>query len=654
MYITYQLRKKMNKTLPTTFQHFVYVSRYARWLPEENRRETWEETVARYFNFFEKSLHEKQGYKLSKELRKELEMAVINLDVLPSMRCLMSAGAALERDNIAGYNCSYLPIDHPRAFDECLYVLMNGTGVGFSVEKSNVNKLPVVNEHFEKSSTVIVVDDSKGGWAKALRELIAMLYVGQIPSWDLSKLRSAGARLKTFGGRSSGPDPLNDLFEFVEGKFTGAKGRKLTPLECHDIVCKIGDVVVVGGVRRSALLSLSDLSDPQMQDAKSGMWWENNPQRALANNSAVYEDKPDVLTFIGEWESLIRSQSGERGIFNRKASALLCKKSGRRDSEHQWGSNPCCEIVLRPYQFCNLSEVVVRSTDTVEDLARKVRLASILGTIQSTLTDFKYLRKVWQKNTEEERLLGVSLTGILDNAFMAGREFMDSGFNLAAALDVLKRVAVDTNAEFADRLGIPASTAVTCVKPSGTVSQLVDSASGIHTRHSEHYIRTVRGDNKDPLTQFMIAKGIPNEPCVMKPDSTTIFSFPMTAPEGSIVRDDMTAIEHLELWLIYQNSWCEHKPSVTISVKDEEWLEVGAWVYKNFDNISGISFLPHSNHTYKQAPYQETDLATVKALTESMPDINWAELSDFEKEDTTTGTQELACVAGFCEVVNIG
>jgi ribonucleoside-diphosphate reductase alpha chain len=919
--------------LPTAYEQFIYKSRYSRWLPEENRREEWEETVARYFDFFDKRLKKENNFTLTKELRAELEQAVLNLEVMPSMRALMTAGPALERCNVAGFNCfsgstqymtkeglktfketanttqtilsgtgnwveariheygvqklnrvtlksskktnvrrfilatadhkwitargettalevgdvipfqsapyefdleqyiagigfgdgtldtrgrarirlcgaknkllpyfeeygnssimyppsyegdalvvfhkgffenwkelpktpsaswfegylaadghsnpvqpgvltqsgdvakyiydnsayagllctgmhtymyaptsvknttplhrlslhdtgsfyvesieenvaeetvycalepttssftlaggvvtgncSYLPIDHLRAFDECLYVLMCGTGVGFSVEKSNTDKLPTVNEHFEKSSTVIVVEDSKQGWAKGLRELIALLYSGQIPTWDLSKLRPAGARLKTFGGRSSGPEPLNELFAFVVQKIIAAKGRKLTPLECHDIVCKIADVVVVGGVRRSALISLSDLSDHAMQEAKSGMWWENNKQRALANNSVAYTSKPDLLTFIKEWEALIRSQSGERGIFNREASAKFAKRFGRRDPDQPWGTNPCAEITLRPYQFCNLTEVVVRSDDTFESLKRKARIASILGTFQSTLTDFKYLRKVWTTNTEEERLLGVSLTGILDNAFMAGKA-KDDTHTLESFLEELRLVVVDANADFAAKLGISASCSTTCVKPSGTVSQLVNSASGIHTRHSKYYIRTVRGDKKDPLTQFLIAKGVPYEDCVRSPDTTAVFSFPMKAPESALVREDLTAIEHLELWKTYQLYWCEHKPSITVSVTDAEWLDVGAWVYKNFDDVSGVSFLPFSEHTYKQAPYQECDEATYLEYKARVPEnIDWKALSDFEKEDTTSGTQTMACTGGVCEIVDI-
>lgn len=642
-------------TLPTDFQNFIYTSRYARWLPEQNRREQWSETVARYFDFFTDHLKENNNYTLTPELRTELEQAVLNLEVMPSMRALMTAGPALKRCNVAGFNCSYLPIDHPRAFDECLYVLMCGTGVGFSVEKQFTDKLPIVNEHFEKTSSTIVVDDSKQGWAKGLRELIAMLYAGQIPSWDLSKLRPAGARLKTFGGRSSGPAPLNDLFEFVVQKFTTAHGRKLNPIECHDIVCKIGDVVVVGGVRRSALISLSDLSDTVMQDAKAGAWWERNGQRALANNSAVYTSKPDLLTFMKEWEALIRSQSGERGLFNREAATKISAKYGRRDPDQLWGTNPCSEIVLRPYQFCNLSEVVVRAEDTPADLMRKARIAAILGTFQSTLTNFKYLRKVWTQNTEEERLLGVSLTGILDNTFMAGRGGQSDDKALDKFLERLRLVVVDTNTNLSSELGIPASAATTCVKPSGTVSQLVDSASGIHTRHSSYYIRTVRGDKKDPLTQFLVDAGIPAEDCVMKPKDTTVFSFPIKAPLGAITRADMTALEHLDLWLTYQRHWCEHKPSVTISVKDEDWLEVGAWVYKNFDEVSGVSFLPYSEHTYKQAPYQECDVHSYHYTLALMPEsIDWTKLVNYEFEDTTTGQQELSCTAGVCEIVDIG
>ena len=645
----------MNNYLPTDYQNFIAISRYARWKEDEQRRETWPETVGRYFDYMKEHLNKKHGYVLTDELRGQLEQAVLSLEIMPSMRSLMTSGPALARCHVGGYNCSYLPVDNPRAFDETMYILMCGTGVGFSVERHNVEKLPIVNEHFEKSSTTIKVGDSRPGWARALRELIAMLYAGHIPQFDVSEVRPAGARLKTFGGRASGPAPLLELFDFCIEKFKGAAGRKLYPIECHDIMCKIGEVVVVGGVRRSALISLSNLNDDQMAHAKSGMWWEQEGQRALANNSVAYKEKPQMGTFMREWFSLYESKSGERGIFNRASSKKQAAKNGRRDADHDFGCNPCSEIILRPYQFCNLSEVVVRENDTQQTLEEKVRLATILGTFQATLTDFKYLRSIWKKNTEEERLLGVSLTGIMDSKLLSGRD-PNYGMNISTVLSDLKDVAIDTNCLLSAELGIPQSAAITCVKPSGTVSQLVDSASGIHARHNDYYIRTVRGDNKDPLTQFLIQSGVPNEPDVMKPDSTTVFSFPMKSPTGAITRNEMTAIEQLDLWLLYQEHWCEHKPSVTISVKENEWMEVGSWVYQNFDKVSGISFLPFSEHTYQQAPYQDIEpdeYNELKMVYDTVANIDWAKLQEFEKEDTTSGGRELACTAGVCEVVDL-
>jgi len=644
----------MNNTLPTDYQNFIALSRYARWKEDEQRRETWTETVDRYIDYISNHVKKKHDYEIGNSLKYELEEALVGLSVMPSMRALMTAGPALDRCHVAGYNCAYIPVDSPRAFDETMYVLMCGTGVGFSVERENVDKLPIVNEHFEKSDTIIKVADSRPGWARALRELIAMLYAGQIPQWDVSEVRPAGARLKTFGGRASGPKPLEELFEFCIEKFTQAKNRRLYPLECHDIMCKIGEVVVVGGVRRSALISLSNLGDTQMRHAKSGQWWDNEGQRALANNSVAYRFKPDMDTFMREWLALYESKSGERGIFNRQSAINQAAKNGRRDTNHEFGCNPCSEIILRPYQFCNLTEVVVRETDTEESLIRKVKLATILGTFQSTLTEFKYLRKIWKDNTEEERLLGVSLTGIMDNALTSGKS-PRIGKNIEGLLTRLRDVAVKTNKDVASKLGIPQSTAVTTVKPSGTVSQLVDSASGIHARHNEHYIRTVRGDNKDPLTKFMMAQGIPHEPDVMKPDSTTVFSFPMKPPSSAVCRKDMSAIEQLDIWLTYQKHWCEHKPSVTISVKEDEWLEVGSWVYNNFDDVSGISFLPFSEHTYKQAPYQDCSKKEYEDTLSIMPrNINWTKLSDYEKEDTTKSAQTFACSGDSCEIVDIG
>lgn len=651
----------MSNSLPTDYQSFIHTSRYARWLDDQNRRENWGETVGRYMSNVVSEKINQISTNEANNTYDQIEQAILGLEIMPSMRALMTAGPALERDNTAGYNCSYLPVDDPKSFDEAMFILLCGTGVGFSVERQYISKLPEVPEKLYPSDDVIVVHDSKEGWAKSFRKVIAMLYAGEIPKWDVSKVRPAGAKLKTFGGRASGPAPLVELFNFAINMFKQAAGRKLNSIECHDLMCKIGEVVVVGGVRRSAMISLSNLSDDRMRHAKSGQWWEKNGQRALANNSVAYTEKPDMETFMREWLSLVESKSGERGIFSRPASKKQALKNGRRNADFDFGTNPCSEIILRPYQFCNLTEVVVRATDTPEDLGRKVKLATILGTIQSTYTHFPYLRKVWQKNTEEERLLGVSLTGIMDHPMLNGKgritwEEDDGDYDipLSSLLEYLKDVAVATNAEWAAHLGIPASTAITCVKPSGTVSQLVDSASGIHARHSEYYIRTVRGDNKDPLTQFMKDQGIPNEPDVMKPDATTVFSFPMKSPEGAITRNDMTAIEQLELWLIYQRNWCEHKPSVTVTVRDHEWMEVGAWVYKYFDEVSGVSFLPHSEHTYKQAPYQEcSEREYLDALALMPAKIDWSKLSDYETEDTTKGTQTMACVSGACEIVDL-
>jgi len=628
----------------TPYSTYIAKSRYSRFINTENRREHWNETVDRYFNFLFNHLDKNYEWSPNNDLRLELINAVKNLEVMPSMRAIMTAGKALDRDNTAGYNCSYLPIDDPKAFDEAMYILLCGTGVGFSVEHKYVNKLPEVPDQLFDSETVISVADSKEGWAKALRQVIALLYSGEVARYDLSKIRPAGARLKTFGGRASGPGPLDELFKFTIAKFRGAVGRKLTSIECHDLLCKIGEVVVVGGVRRSAMISLSDLEDDRMRSCKSGNWWEHNGQRALANNSAAYESKPDIGQFLAEWTSLYNSHSGERGLFSREASVNQAKKNGRRNPDFEFGTNPCSEIILRPYQFCNLTEVVVRAEDTPETLARKVRIATILGTFQSTLTHFPYLRKIWQKNTEEERLLGVSLTGILDNKWMG--EVSDS---TAKTLEYLRKLSVDTNSDIATRLGIPVSAAITCVKPSGTVSQLVDSASGIHTRHSQYYVRRVRGDKKDPLTGFLVNAGIPAEDCVMRPESTTVFSFPQKAPEGATLRDHMSAIDHLDVWLMYQRHWCEHKPSVTISVKEDEWMDVGAWVWRNFDEISGVSFLPYDGGTYRQAPYEECTKEQYEAMLEKMPKtIDWDSLVEYD--DNVEGVQTLACTGSSCEI----
>jgi len=642
----------MSNTIENPYENFIALSRYARWLEDENRRETWGETVDRYFKFMVIQLREKHGYVPDDRTLEELRDAVFNRNVMPSMRSVMTSGPALERENVSGYNCAFLPVDNARSFDEAMYILMCGTGVGFSVEYKYINKLPVLPETLEKSNTVVSVGDSKEGWAKAYREFLSLLWAGQIPQIDVSKVRPAGARLKTMGGRSSGPQPLVNLFDFTVQIFKGALGRNLKPIECHDIMCKIGEVVVVGGVRRSAMISLSNINDIEMAAAKAGNWWESNSQRSLSNNSVAYSRKPEMAQFIAEWKSLYDSKSGERGIYNVAAAQAQAAKYGRRSPDIHYGTNPCSEIILRPYQFCNLSEVVLREKDTIEDVKNKVRLASILGTWQSTLTDFKYIRKIWKDNTEEERLLGVSLTGQFGHKFFSGQENLKV---LAEVLDNLREYAVTTNVVEAEKIGIPASAAVTCVKPSGTVSQLVGVSSGMHPWHSEYYIRTVRGSKNDPISSFLKDAGIPAEDDVMKPNDTYVFSFPVKAPSHAITRDKLTALQQLEIWLTYQRHWCEHKPSITVSVKEDEWMEVGAWVYKHFDEVSGISFLPYSEHTYVQAPYQEVTKDQYQELLDKMPkNIDWNALSLYELEDTTTGTQALACVSGECEIVDIG
>ena len=620
------------------YQQYIHKSRYARYLPEEQRRETWEETVNRYIDYWV----DRAG--LNDFEVSEIFKSIHDLDVMPSMRALMTAGPALDRDNVAGFNCSYLPIDHPKAFDEMMYVLMCGTGVGFSVERQYISKLPEVAEEFHDTDSSIHVSDSKIGWAKAYRELIAMLYSGQLPKWDVSGVRPAGSTLKTFGGRASGPEPLEDLFRFTVEIFRGAAGRRLSSIECHDLCCKIAQIVVVGGVRRSALISLSNLTDDRIRRAKVGQWWLDNPQRGLANNSACYTEKPDFPAFLDEWKSLYESYSGERGMFSRVASQKQAAKNERRDATYDFGTNPCSEIILRPYQFCNLSEVVVRSTDSLADLKRKVRVAAILGTLQATLTDFRYLRKIWRTNTEEEALLGVSLTGIMDHPVLSGR---DDNAKLKKWLTAMREEAIAVNKDWAARLGINPSAAITAVKPSGTVSQLVDSASGIHPRYAEHYIRRVRADSRDPLCAVLEAAGIPVETDVTSP-TTKVFSFPMKAPDGAVTASEMGAMEQLDLWEIYQDYWCEHKPSMTCYYRDSEFLEVGQWLYNKFDKISGVSFLPYSDHTYQQAPYEPIDAATYKKLVKDFPqEISW---DIAEASDMTEGSQQLACTGNNCEL----
>lgn len=627
------------QALPTQLQQYIHLSRYSRWLEDENRRETWEETVSRYTHFFADRFPDLYP-------ADRINTSIAALRTMPSMRALMTAGPALAKDEMAGFNCSYVAVDHIRVFDEILYILMCGTGVGFSVERQFISHLPTVSEDFHQSDTLITVRDSKIGWASAFRELIAMLYNGQIPKWDVSRVRPAGAKLKTFGGRASGPKPLVDLFQFSVATFRKAAGRKLTSVECHDLVCKVADIVVVGGVRRSALISLSNLSDDRMRVAKSGQWWIDDGQRALANNSAAYTEKPDMEIFLEEWMALIKSKSGERGIFNRTAAKKKAAEFGRRDPDHEFGTNPCGEIILRPSGLCNLTEVVIRSGDTLEDLMDKVEVATIMGTFQSTMTAYRYVRNVWRRNAEEERLLGVSMTGIMDHEVLS-----KPSDEAAHWLIQLREHAVRVNAEWAEKLGISPSAAITTVKPSGTVSQLVDSASGIHPRYSEYYIRTVRADKKDPLAQFMRAEEFPVEDCVMKPYTTDVFSFPVQGPAHAVFRSDMSALQQLEHYLMFKRFWCEHNPSITVYVREHEWLAVGDWVYNNFDDVGGVSFLPHTEHVYQQAPYTECSEEEYQALLAKMPTVCWSKLQEFETEDNTVSTKELACTAGACEII---
>lgn len=630
----------MSSPFPSLYEEFIYKSRYARWLDTEKRRENWDETVKRLVDYYGKQVN----WAGTIGDWENVYNAIYNLEVMPSMRALMTAGPALDRCNVGAYNCAYLPVDSPRSFDEAMYILLCGTGVGYSVEEQYVKQLPKISEAFEDTDTVIRVADSKEGWAKSFRELVSLLIAGQTPKWDVSKVRPAGARLKTFGGRASGPEPLEDLFRFTISLFHGASGRRLSTIECHDLMCKIADIVVVGGVRRSAMISLFDCTDDRMSMSKSGAWWEANGHRRLANNSAVYENRrPDISFFMKKWKELYDSKSGEPGFFSRYACQNIAARNGRRDSSYEFGTNPCSEIILRPFQFCNLTEIVVRATDTYEDLERKAKVAAILGTIQSTFTDFRYLRKIWQDTCNEERLLGVSLTGVCDNLGLLGN---------ADGLSRLKEVVIETNKDWAAKLNINASTATTCVKPSGTVSQLVNSASGLHSRHSPFYIRTIRADNKDPLTTFLKDAGVYWEADVMASSSTSIFYFPIKSPEGSVTRDDQTAVQSLELWKHLQDHWCEHKPSATVNVREHEWMDVGAWVYKEFDVLSGVSFLPYDGGSYKQAPYTAVSEEDYSRWIEEHPQpvIDWDDLRHYEQEDHTTGSQEYACVGTSCEI----
>lgn len=631
------------------YQQFIHLSRYARWRDDLGRRESWSETVERYVDYMAEKVSRDTDFEVTDVLKEDLRESILNRDVLPSMRALMTAGPALERENIAGYNCSYLAVDHPRSFDEALYILMNGTGVGYSVEQQDVTQLPSIPMRNDEDIVMFTVPDSKRGWAEALKHVLDCLYEGRMPAWDLSQIREAGARLKTFGGRASGPEPLNDLLRFVMRVFYFAQGRKLTPLEAHEIMCKIGEVVVVGGVRRSALICLTDLDDLEMRDAKNGKFWETKPHLSLANISAVYDKKPSRYDFDKEFDALVASGSGERGIFSRYGAKAAAKEINRKAGPLK-GTNPCGEIVLRNNQFCNLSTVVVRPEDTLEELKEKVVRAAYLGTFQATLTNFDYLRPIWKENTEEERLLGVSLSGLFGHPVLSGRKGMEM---LEEWLFEMRMAAKFANIYLSGLLGINPAAAVTCIKPEGTTSQLVGVSSGSHPWFAEQYIRNVRGDVKDPLSQFLSAVGIPSETDIIS-DQNLVFSFPIAAPEGALTREDLTAVEHLELWAAYREHWTDHNPSVTINVRDNEWDEVREWVWENFDKITGVSFLPYDDHVYEQAPYVPVSDKEFEDLQAKMPEhIDWSELSFFEATDETNGSQELSCMSGACDIVKI-
>lgn len=624
----------------TPFQSFIFISRYSRWLPSHNRRESWDECVDRWWNYFTDKVP-------TLAERPDVKEAILNLEVLPSMRSLMTAGIALDHDNTCLYNCSYLPIESVDSFAELFVILMNGTGTGYSVERQYTDKLPTVaNKIVKNFDKVIVVEDSKEGWGNALKTLFNDLYSGKHPKWDLSKVRPSGARLKTFGGRASGPAPLDNLFKFLVKVFYNAQGRKLSALECHDTCCAIANAVIVGGVRRSAMISLSDLGDREIAMCKSGAWWEQAGFRSYANNSAVYRGKPPMGQFLEEWTSLYNSHSGERGMINRRALQEQAVKWGR-EKNCEYGTNPCAEIILKPFEFCNLSTVVVRTDDTAASLKKKVELATIIGTVQSTFVKFPYLRPEWKKNCEEERLLGVSMTGIFDNKLTSGLEGKPK---LVRLLENLRDHATATNLKWAEKLGINPSKSITCVKPEGTTSCLVDSASGLHPRYADYYFRRIRLDKKDPLYNLMKDQGVPCEDDVINPTSTAVFTFAMKAPRGTVTTEDLRALDHLDLWKTYQEHYCHHKPSVTVNYKDSEFLEVGNWLWENFDMATGIAFLPGGdNHTYAQAPFEQIDSATYAAHPKVK--VNFNDLMKYESEDNTEVGKEFACSAGGCQIV---
>lgn len=630
----------------TPYQDFIFYRTYSRWNDDLGRRETWQETVDRYMSFMRKNV----GDKLTFEEYQEIREAILKHEVMPSMRLMWGAGGPTARCNVSAYNCSYLAIKELRDFAETLYLLCSGTGVGFSVEKAAVDQLPVVQPQKGVPSKYFVIDDSKEGWAEALHDCLHALFNGEDAIFDFSQIRPAGARLKTMGGRAAGPQPLMDLLEFTKEVVLARQGKKLRPIDVHDIMTKIGEIVVAGGVRRSAMISLSDLEDAEVQHAKDGRFWEHSAHRALANNSAVYKQKPTREEFLSEWDALRKSGSGERGIFNR--GSLTEQVPARRLFEWNGvvpalaGTNPCGEIVLKDKQFCNLTEIVARAEDTEETLLKKARIATILGTYQSTLTDFKFLSSEWKRNCEDERLLGVSITGQWDSPAVRDEQ----------VLTRMKHVAQDTNSEYAKRFGINPSTAITCVKPSGTVGQLVNASPGLHARYSEYYLKRVRISVTDPLFKMLRDLGVPSHPEVGQGESTAntfVLDFPIASPQGAVTADKLSAIAQLEHWLMMKRSWTEHNPSCTIYIKDGEWEQVRDWIYEHWDLVGGLSFLPYEDHVYELAPYTPISKEEYEKLASLFPKIDFSVLTRYEKDDETTGAQELACVAGGCELDGI-
>ncbi|MDA0320449.1 MAG: recombinase [Proteobacteria bacterium] len=628
-----------SKNAAKTMEEYVYISKYSKFLHDQNRRETWAETVKRYkANVLDRHL--------SNEMAEIIARAILNLEVVPSMRMLATAGPALDRDNVCGYNCAYKAITQPRDFSDALFILSSGTGMGYSVEKKYISQLPKVPSSVKMDEVSFTVQDSREGWQEAVQFAMEEGFLGNIYEYDLSLLRPEGAILKTFGGRSSGPEPLRKTLNYINDLFKKAAGRQLTSLECHDLMCMIASCIVAGGVRRSAMISLGDIDDVEMRNAKNWSLGAFPEERHSANNSYVTNGTPSKEEFEAEWSAMVAGKSGERGIFNRASAKAQAEKFGRKVAD--FGCNPCSEILLvDDGQFCNLSEVIIRADDDFYDLKRKVELATIIGTVQSTFTHFPALPKNWTDNCEEERLLGVSMTGIMDNPLTNG---VLAG--LPGRLNELRNFAIDTNKKWAEKLGISAAASVTCVKPSGSVSALTGTASGIHSRWSDYYIRRTIQSNADPLTQLMIDEGIPHEPSATKPDLETVFSFPIASPLGAVTNGTRSAIEQMEMWLTYQRNWTTHKVSATISVKSDEWDDLAKFVYDHFDEIAGVSFLPYDDHAYVQAPYEQISAEKYEELNLAFPiSVNWSRLPEFEIEDTTKASQELACTGGACEIL---